>query len=138
MEIFGRSGKARKNVHSGQIYLPGLPVYEVKCLYNVWFKKTWTNCSTVSLLWCPGFLNQTLYSIGQEWKREGCHSHQHRGHLTITWTRRGRGGGGISQKSMLVHPGSLECPCGPKPSYFRKYFILLCSVMVGKKEIKLH
>ena len=34
--------------------------------------------------------------------------------------------------------GGLECPHGPKPSYFRKYFILLCTVMGGKKEIKLH
>ena len=51
--------------------------------------------------------------------------------------KRGRG---VSQKSTLVHlrGGGLECPLGPKPSYFRKYFILLCSVMVGKKEIKLH
>ena len=35
--------------------------------------------------------------------------------------------------------GSLEWPRGPKPSYFRKYFILLCTIMGGgKKEIKLH
>ena len=34
--------------------------------------------------------------------------------------------------------GSLECPRGLKPSYFIKYFILLCTVMGGKKEIKLH
>ena len=61
-----------------------------------------------------------------------------RGHSTTTWTR--RGGGGVSQKSTLVHSGggSLECPRGPKPSYFRKYFILLCSVMDGKKGIKWH
>ena len=31
--------------------------------------------------------------------------------------------------------GSLECPCGPKPSFFRNYFIPLCTVMGGKKEI---
>ena len=38
---------------------------------------------------------------------------QIRGHSTTTWTR--RGGGGVSQKSTLVHPGGgLECPRGPK------------------------
>jgi hypothetical protein len=31
--------------------------------------------------------------------------------------------------------GSLECPRGPKPSFLRKYFIPLCTVMGGKKEI---
>ena len=30
---------------------------------------------------------------------------------------------------------NLECPRGPKPSFFRKYFIPLCTVMGGKKEI---
>ena len=30
--------------------------------------------------------------------------------------------------------GFLECPGEPKPSYFWKYFILLCTVMGGKKE----
>ena len=29
-----------------------------------------------------------------------------------------------------VYIGS-QCPRGPKPSYFRKYFILLCTVMCG-------
>ena len=30
--------------------------------------------------------------------------------------------------------GSLECPRGPKPRYFRKYFVLLCTRMGGKNE----
>ena len=32
--------------------------------------------------------------------------------------------------------GSLECPRGPKPSYFRKHFVQLYTRMVGKKEKK--
>ena len=49
-------------------------------------------------------------------------------HSTTTWAR--RGGGGVSKKSTLVHPGgSLECPRGPKfggknpATYFKKYFM---------------
>ena len=63
-----------------------------------------------------------------------------RGHSTTTWTRKKRARG-VGNKSTLVHPGagvSLECPCGPKPTYFRKYSILFCTVMGGKKEITLH
>jgi hypothetical protein len=41
------------------------------------------------------------------------------GHSTTNWTRRGGGGGG--QPKVHACPpkggGSLECPCGPKPSY---------------------
>ena len=62
-----------------------------------------------------------------------------RGHSTTKYMDKNKGRG-VSQKSMLVHPGgggSLECPRGPKPSYFRKYFILVCTVMGGKKEKKL-
>ena len=84
-----------------------------------------------------GFWCQTIHK--KFLRRFECFQNSTRGHSTTTWTR--RGGGGVSQKSTLVHSGgggSLECPRGPKPSYFRKYFILLCSVMGGKTEIKLH
>ena len=37
-----------------------------------------------------------------------------------------------------VHACPLECPRGQKPSYFRKCFILLCTVMGGQKGIKLN
>ena len=43
--------------------------------------------------------------------------------------KRGRG---VSQKSTR-EVGSLECPRGLKPSFFREYFIPLCTVMGGKK-----
>ena len=39
--------------------------------------------------------------------------------------KRGRGG----------QPKVHACPRGPKPSFFRKYFIPMCTVMGGKKEI---
>ena len=31
--------------------------------------------------------------------------------------------------------GSLECPRGPKPRYFRKHFVSLCTRMGGKNEM---
>ena len=65
-----------------------------------------------------------------------CQRNMLRGHSTTTWTRRGGGGSAKSPRlSTQGGRGSLECPRGPKPSYFRKYFILLCTVMGGKKEI---
>ena len=60
------------------------------------------------------------------------------GHLTTTWTRRGGEGAGSAKSPRLStrgEGGSLECPRGPTPSFFRKYFITLCAVMGDKKEI---
>ena len=63
---------------------------------------------------------------------------QLRGHLGGIQQLRGQEGGeGGSAKSPRLSTqggGSLECPRGPKP----RYSMLLCTVMGGKKEIKLH
>ena len=40
----------------------------IKAFFNVWFKKTWTNCSTASLLrFVQVFLNQTLLAYLFSW-----------------------------------------------------------------------
>ena len=47
---------------------PKMTVWTSGLWNNVWLKKTWTNCSSVSLLWfVQVFLNQTLYSCS--WRK---------------------------------------------------------------------
>ena len=63
------------------------------------------------------------------------------GHSTTTWTR--WGGGGVSQKSTLVHSGgggplNVHVDQNLAISEGISYYCLLCIVMGGKKEIKLH
>ena len=114
---------------------------EERCKYLtvIWtFTNSWKCSLMILLTWikCVSDLERVLKKL---WKFEFLFSCLERGHSTTTWTR--RGGGGLVKSPHLSTQGaggSLECPRGPKLSYFRKHFISLCTVMGGKKEIKLH
>ena len=46
----------------------------------------------------------------------------------------GEGGSAKSPRLSTQGGGSIECPRGPKPTYFREHFVPLCTNWVIKKK----